>query len=155
MGRSFLCLVCVAAFITLSATAAPEDWRGKPFPPLNVSYHGNPLDTNGKVLLVEFWATWCGPCRESIPHLNELHNHFSSKGFTILAITNEEQTAVTKFRKKQPIEYAVATDRSGRLNRTLGIKSIPHAFLLGKDGKILWIGHPLQLEESTIQNALR
>jgi thiol-disulfide isomerase/thioredoxin len=144
-----------AFLVTLSATAAPEDWVGKAFPPMNVAHHGTVPDTKGKALLVEFWATWCGPCRESIPHLNELHGKFGSKGLIILGLTDEDQGTIAKFRKKQPMDYAVATDRSGRLNRTFGIKSIPQAFLVGKDGKILWSGHPLQLDESAIRNALR
>jgi thiol-disulfide isomerase/thioredoxin len=144
-----------AGLITLTATAAPGDWVGKSFPALNVSFHGKAPETNGKALLVEFWATWCGPCRESIPHLNELHGKFSGKGLTLLGLTDEDQGTVTKFQKRQPMNYAVATDRSGRLSRTFGIKSIPHAFLVSKEGKILWSGHPLQLEEATIRNALR
>jgi cytochrome c biogenesis protein CcmG/thiol:disulfide interchange protein DsbE len=155
MKPSPACSIVFACLVAFSATAAPADWVGKPFPSLNVTHHGNTPETKGKALLVEFWATWCGPCRESIPHLNELHGKFGNKGLTILGLTDEDQSTVTKFRKKQPMDYAVATDRNGRLNRTFGIKSIPQAFLVGKDGKVLWAGHPLQLEESAIRNALR
>ena len=143
------------ALTALSASGAPDEWVGKNFPSLNVSFHGNKPETKGKTLLVEFWATWCGPCRESIPHLNEFQSKFADKGLVILGITDEDQGTVAKFRKRQTIDYPIATDRDGRLSRTFRLKSIPQAFLIDRDGKIIWAGHPLGLEESTLRNALR
>lgn len=94
----------------------------------------------GKVYLVEFWATWCPPCRVTIPHLNKIHAQYSSQGLVIMGISNESTSKIERFMDNIPMDYHVGSDSTG-LGRKLGVRSIPHAFFV-KDGKILWRGHP-------------
>jgi thiol-disulfide isomerase/thioredoxin len=120
-----------------------------------------------KAYLVEFWATWCGPCVASIPHLNEIHLKYKDKGLVVIGqnISEEDPSLVKSFVAKMgsKMTYRVAVDdvsksKRGAMNETwmlaAGQGGIPTAFLVGKDGKIAWIGHPMKLGESVIEAAL-
>lgn len=107
----------------------------------------------GKVVVVEFWATWCPPCRQSIPHLIDLYNRYYSKGVVIIGLTNEDIAAVKPFAKSMGINYPVgAGSMSGQ---AYGVSGIPHAFIIGKDGSIVWNGHPMSGLEAALINALQ
>lgn len=96
----------------------------------------------GNVVLIEFWATWCRPCVAGIPHMNELQTKYGDKGLRILSITDDDQRTVEEFQKhaKSPIEYPIGT--GSELGNKYGVGGIPHAFLVGRDGKLVWEGHP-------------
>jgi thiol-disulfide isomerase/thioredoxin len=142
--------------LILLAAAAPlqADMVGEQLPSVTLSYLGKRPDTKGKPMLLEFWATWCPPCRESIPHLNEIHAKFKDRGLAVVGVTDEPQLVIRKFQKEIPMNYAVATDTGGRLGEKLGVSSIPTAFLVDKDGKITWQGHPMSLPEAEIEKIL-
>ena len=151
---SFLIAAATVASTTFTAFAAPEDWVGKPLPALGVEFLGTKPDFKGKPAIVEFWATWCPPCRASIPHLNEINKKFKDKGLVVIGISDEPKATVEKFRKTVPMEYNVAVGGAA-IEKTFGINGIPHAFVVGKDGKIVWEGHPMQLEGSVIEKVLK
>jgi thiol-disulfide isomerase/thioredoxin len=108
----------------------------------------------GKPVLLEFWATWCPPCRESIPRLNELHAKYKDRGLVIIGVTEESAGVIRKFQRATPMDYAVATDSGGKLNRKMGVDGIPHAFLADASGKVVWAGHPTSLREEQIEEVL-
>lgn len=149
-----LIAAALLAFSACTGQAAPKDWVGKELPDLGVEYVDKAPELKGKPAIVEFWATWCPPCRKSIPHLNELNKKFSSQGLVVVGITDEDKKKVEEFRKTTPMEYSVALDKKG-LGEKFGITGIPHAFVVGKDGKIVWEGHPMQLKEADIEKALK
>ncbi len=107
---------------------------------------------SGKVNLVEFWATWCGPCRRAIPHLNRLHTAHADDGLVVIGISDEKTDTVRNFVQRQgpAMSYAVAVDNSdqtkGAWMQAAGRQGIPTTFLVGRDGRILWIGHPMDKE---------
>jgi thiol-disulfide isomerase/thioredoxin len=140
--------------IVLTVTActgqsAPKDWVGKDLPTLGVDFIDKAPETKGKPAIVEFWATWCPPCRATIPHLNEINKKYKDQGLVVIGITNEDKKTVQNFRKSTPMEYNVAIDKKD-LGEKLGVSGIPHAFLVDKAGKIVWEGHPAQLNETEI-----
>ena len=94
----------------------------------------------GKVVIVEFWATWCGPCVEGIPHLNELQRKYAGKEVQLLSLVEEGHATMDKFLKRKAVEYPIGLE-SGAL-QAYGVHSIPHAFVVDKTGKIAWHGHP-------------
>lgn len=108
----------------------------------------------GKVYVVEFWATWCPPCRKSIPHLTELQAKYKDAVIIGQNCSEPDPSKVAPFVKQMgdKMKYRVAQDdAAGTMSKTwmraAGQRGIPAAFLIGKDGKIAWIGHPMGLEE--------
>lgn len=93
----------------------------------------------GKVVLVEFWATWCGPCVESIPHLNELHRKYAGRKFQLLSFVEEGHKTMDKFLNKKRVEYPIGLESASL--EEYGISGIPHAFLIDQGGKVIWHGH--------------
>jgi thiol-disulfide isomerase/thioredoxin len=134
---------------------ANKSMIGQKFPALNVNYLGAEPDLNGKPMIVEFWATWCPPCRESIPHLNEVYGKYKERGLEIVGISNESREKVEAFAKSVPFLYHVALDPTGAIGNQLQVTGIPHAVLISRDGVVVWEGHPLQLKDSDIEIVLK
>lgn len=147
--------------------AIPDECKIKPMPAkgetapeisaehwINIQDIPNLKKFRGNIILLEFWATWCPPCKESIPHLNDLYNRFKDREFKIYSFTPEGLEIVSKFIQTTPIHYPVGIDTSEKTFRIYGVQSIPHAFLVDKDGKILWHGPPGKEMEQQILSAL-
>jgi thiol-disulfide isomerase/thioredoxin len=128
--------------------------QGAQLPSLSLNYLGNQPELAGKPLLVEFWATWCPPCRKSIPHLNEIYAKYKAQGLQIVGITDENEATVKKFQKEIPMNYNVAINTPQTIYEQFGIQAIPTAFLVNKAGKIVWTGHPMELSETEIESVL-
>ncbi len=110
----------------------------------------------GRYVLIEYWATWCGPCRRSIPLLNEIHRRFEGK-LTVVGISDESEEAVRAM-KDPRIEYSVAIDTQARMKKALGVVGIPHAIILEPQGAVVWEGFPLlkghELTMETVEQLL-
>jgi len=101
------------------------------------------------VYVVEFWATWCGPCRRTIPHLSALQRDYKDKGVVTIGISDEDAATVRPFVEKMGtnMAYTIALDRAKETARAymraFAVEGIPHAFVVDKEGKIVWQGHPM------------
>ncbi len=98
-------------------------------------------DYSGKVLVVDLWATWCGPCRQEIPHLIEFAKQYKSKGVVVIGLTNEDPEddlqAVKDFSKQFKINYPIGwADVQMQLGLMQGRPGIPQTLIIGRDGKI-------------------
>ncbi len=91
----------------------------------------------GKVVLVNFWATWCPPCRKEMPDLDALYSHFRKRGFVVLAISDEEAAKVAPFVKKRRIHYPVMLDPGRSIHELFGVEGIPKSFLYDREGKLV------------------
>jgi len=98
------------------------------------------LDLNqykNKVLLIDFWATWCPPCMQSMPFLNTLRNEFKEQGFEILAINVDEDIFAAKdFLIKYPVDYPVVFDSSGDCPTKYDVKAMPSSYFVDQSGKV-------------------
>ena len=96
----------------------------------------NLSDFAGQVRLVDFWATWCAPCKEEIPMFKDLQQLYGEKGFKILAISDENAEIVRGFVESEAIPYTNLVD-PGEVSTTYGVVSLPTAFLLDREGNIV------------------
>lgn len=126
---------------------------------------GEPIKefSRDKVYLVEFWATWCGPCRVTIPHLDALHRKYASKGLVVIGqdCAERDKTKIEPFIKSmgEKMSYPLAADTDDGAMMTTWMKAagqsgIPCAFLVDKTGTIAWIGHPMKLKDEQIEKLL-
>ena len=157
MRKIFRAIFGILFFGIITGTANAQvvvPKAGDPLPALMLNYLGKQPDLSGKPVLVEFWATWCPPCRKSIPHLNQIYAKYKSKGLEIVGITDEDEATVKKFQQQVPMEYNVAINTPRSVYQQFGIEGIPTAFLVNKGGKIVWTGHPMELTEAQIRGVL-
>lgn len=98
-------------------------------------------ETKGKFVLIDFWATWCGPCRKAIPELNELHKQFRND-LVVIGISDESPEKVEAM-KSPVIEYYSAIDTQATIKNQLDVKGIPHVILIDPKGIVRWEGFPL------------
>ena len=150
-------LVSASLFFTATDTnaAASKSNIGKKLGEVKADFLKTKPVTAGKPVMLEFWATWCGPCVASIPHVNEIHKKFESKGLVVIGLTQESNQDIKAFVKAKNMEYNVGTDKGGKINKELGITGIPHAVLLNKTGEVVWEGHPASLTDADIEKVLK
>ena len=95
-------------------------------------------DLRGRVVLLNFWGTWCGPCRREMPEFQKAYEEWYPQGFEIVAIAyNDNEEAMAAFRDEFGLSFPLALDHSGEINDAYGIQTRPSSYLLGKDGVIL------------------
>ncbi len=133
---------------------------GDPAPALSVEkwVKGDPITgfEKGKVYIVEYWATWCGPCIASMPHLSEIQKANKSKGLTVIGMASadsrDELAKVEEMvkAKGETMAYTVAWDKEGATHtaymKASRQRGIPTSFVVDQKGEIAWIGHPMQLD---------
>jgi cytochrome c biogenesis protein CcmG, thiol:disulfide interchange protein DsbE len=129
--------------VTTKTLYAANDFRGKKAPDFFIEkwLNAKEVDTRGKVVLIDFWATWCGPCRKSIPELNELAKKFQ-KNLVVIGISDESAETVNSFMKDTEMKYNVGIDTKKRMSKALGVSGIPHVMLISPDGIVRWQGFP-------------
>jgi peroxiredoxin len=94
-------------------------------------------DLHGKVVLVNFWATWCPPCRKEMPDLEKLYQELKDKGFVILAISDEEADKVKPFAAERNVTYPILLDPGRKVNELFQVEGIPKSFVYDRDGKLV------------------
>lgn len=160
-------IACSVAALVLAAPAGALE-LGDQAPPLAIKewIKGKPVDLEtvrgSKVVVLEFWATWSGPCRASIPHLTELQQKFK-KEVVVIGATREDQNNtlrnVKRFVRQQgdKMDYTIALD-GGATARSymaaMDIYSIPTAFVIDKEGRLVWVGSPFAKLEEVVVRAI-
>jgi thiol-disulfide isomerase/thioredoxin len=148
--RSFSVLSCVQAlgigltlWVFCAAGAVQEfvPWTSGPTPPLGLTdqrgTHHTLTAYQGRVVLVNFWATWCEPCREEMPALQQLQNTLGKERLVVLAVNyGESPEKVQKFVDQVPIDFPILLDRHMDAAKTWQVRVLPTSFVLGPDGTI-------------------
>ncbi len=92
---------------------------------------------NGKVVVVHFWATWCGPCRSEIPDLRAVYERFQKQGLVILAISGEESSIVRPFAAREKLSFPVLLDPGDKIREEFGAKGVPASFVYDRSGHLV------------------
>lgn len=109
-------------------------------------------ELRGSTIVLEFWATWCPPCRDAIPHMNDLVDEFSGDDkVRFISVTDEPESTVTKFTKGQPMHVWIGLDKTGELHEAFGVQGIPTTVIIDAEGKLAKVAHPMQLDAQTIR----
>ncbi len=120
---------------------AKNNFHNKEAPKLEVGkWLSEKPNTKGKFVLVDFWATWCGPCRRLIPELNEFSKTFADD-LVVIGISDEPEAKV-KAMKQPVINYYSAVDTDAKMKEEVGVQGIPHVLLIDPNGKVCWQGFP-------------
>jgi uncharacterized protein (TIGR03435 family) len=155
-------LVCCSA----CEIAAAEDGKGpkigEPAPPLDLQKvlqappgkEASWEALRGKVVVLEFWATWCAPCVAAIPHMNELVDTFKDRPVQFLAVTDEDEATAKEFLGKRPIGGWVGLNTKGSMFKSYGVEAIPHTVIVGANGKIAAITYPQHVEARHLENVI-
>ena len=94
----------------------------------------------GNVVLINFWASWCGPCREEMPLLNALHNKYGALGFTVVGVNVEEDVNGAKsFLQNFPVDFPVLLDSSNRVSKQYQVIAMPTTVVVDRDGKMRYL----------------
>ena len=141
--RLALAVAVVGALWVGSVRAADQDTPliGKPAPAFALKdIGGKPLSLaayKGKVVLLDFWATWCVPCREEIPHFLDLQKKYAARGLVIVGISmDDDAKPIPAFVKKYGVTYPVALGSAELGEKYGGVLGLPLAFVIGRDGRI-------------------
>ena len=141
-GGGYLFLALALSVFALSVAAQqPKPWSGGPTPALALEdVRGRPVrldDFRGKVVLVNFWATWCEPCRDEMPSLQRLRQTLAGRPFEVLAVNlAEPRSRVEAFLERMPFDFPVLLDQSGDASRSWRARILPVTFIVGPDGRI-------------------
>jgi thiol-disulfide isomerase/thioredoxin len=107
----------------------------------NVAPANGPLDLSrlhGQVVVVDFWASWCKPCRQSIPWLNELKARYGASGLTIIGVNvDAERRDADRFLRDVPIDFEVLFDPQGNIARQFKVKAMPTSYVIDRNGKLV------------------
>lgn len=125
-----LCLIGASLLLVQSANAQEEDSIKNLESQISV--------LKGRVIYVDFWASWCVPCRESFPWLNVMEAKYSDKGLTVISVNLDAQRSHAEdFLKEYPATFGVVYDPKGKVARKYQLRGMPSSFIVGRDGKVI------------------
>ncbi len=134
----FLCSLIALA----SLARASDDATGRPAPLCDLAAMGDlpKVDLRqlrGKVVYVDFWASWCAPCAKAFPFLNDMDREFGERGLQVVGINVDEQIEnAQRFLSRHPASFALASDASGQCPRSFAVKAMPASYLVDRKGVI-------------------
>ena len=136
MGRIRALLVLALA----AACALPGVTASAPIPDFTFDTDRGALrldSLRGKVVYLDYWASWCVPCRQSFPWMNEMHARYGDKGLVIVAVNVDRDAAeARRFLEKYPADFIVAYDPEGKTAKALALKGMPSSFVIDRQGQI-------------------
>jgi thiol-disulfide isomerase/thioredoxin len=136
-----VCGLLLCGFAALAAAQPLRPWTGGVTPPLaleDLDGRSQALEHyRGKVVLINFWATWCEPCREEMPSINRLRGSLAGRPFAVLAVNlSESEARIRRFLAQVPLDFPVLLDRDGAAARAWRARVLPVSFLVGADGRV-------------------
>ena len=132
----FICALVFVVALPLFTAA-----RAASLPDITVTTDQGPLrlaSLRGKVVYLDYWASWCAPCRQSFPWMNEMQSRYGDKGLVVVAVSVDKDTAeARRFLASNPARFTVAFDPEGNTAKALALKGMPSSFLIDRQGEIV------------------
>lgn len=127
------------AVIFINAFFSQFSYAATPNIPLKFSNTTQKLsDYKGKLVYLDFWASWCIPCRKSFPWMNKIHEKYQKQGLEVIAVNlDKDSQLVAQFLKKYPALFKIAYDTSGNTAEQFHVKGMPTSFLISREGKLI------------------
>jgi cytochrome c biogenesis protein CcmG/thiol:disulfide interchange protein DsbE len=146
LGAPAILRAALAIALLVVATAAIAVGVGDPAPMFGLRDARNgPVTLNalrGQVVYVDFWASWCGPCRRSFPWMNEMQRRYGGRGLTIVAINVDKNPAdAARFLERNPAQFTVAYDQAGVTPLAYAVRDMPSSYLIDSRGKVVEVEH--------------
>jgi thiol-disulfide isomerase/thioredoxin len=164
LSRHLPGLALMAAVLGSAPAGAGNDlkpWPGGPTPPLSLrDLAGQPVnlaDFKGKVVLVNFWATWCAPCIEEMPSMQRLQQKLALAGFEVLAVNYlEGEGRINDFLKKRPLKLTILRDHDGSVRGGWDVRVFPTSFIIGADQRIRYkVTGEVDWSSPTVESQIR
>ncbi len=137
INRTFVCVTLAAVLVCASASRAIDPGEGLAIQRLD----GRPFSLDslkGKVVVLDFWASWCVPCRTSFPFLESLQKKYAAQGLSVVGLTLEEdEEAIGNFLDSVAVDFAIVRDPSGKAGEAFGVVAMPTTFLLDREGRVV------------------
>jgi uncharacterized protein (TIGR03435 family) len=159
MSSSLKCIFLILALVLISQhSKSQEVGLGDIIPAFEVvdlkTGEDKKFESNiGKITIIDFWATWCGPCIAGMPHMENLQKAFPTE-LQVIAVSDESPERIKKFMVNRPFEFSFVTDKDRNLEKFFPHRVIPHSVLLDKTGEVIAITSPDQITENTIKKLL-
>jgi peroxiredoxin len=136
---------CALAVLAAAAPVAAVD-AGSPAPAFALPDARGEVVTleklRGHVVYVDFWASWCGPCRQSFPWMNEMQRKYGARGFTVVGVNVDKRDAdAQRFLQQVPAAFTVVYDPKGQTPAAYGVKAMPSSYLIDPQGRIANVEH--------------
>jgi cytochrome c biogenesis protein CcmG, thiol:disulfide interchange protein DsbE len=136
-----LLAAAAAALCLTAAIPAQANQPGKPAPDFSLPGTGGPVrlaDLRGQLVYVDFWASWCAPCKQSFPFLNEMQDKYGARGFTVVGINVDIRRAdADRFLAGTPARFPIAFDDKGETPKAYAVRGMPSSYLVAPDGRVL------------------
>ncbi|MFM1885539.1 MAG: hypothetical protein RL026_696 [Pseudomonadota bacterium] len=134
-------VIALAGMLWASPPAQSMPASGTPAPAFELpTLQGHPLalaSLRGQVVLVNFWATWCGPCRQEMPLLEQMHRKYQPLGVTVLGVNVEPDSATAlQWLQTRPVSFPVVSDKDGAVSRLYGVPGMPGTVILDRKGVV-------------------
>lgn len=148
---SLLAAASLALAAALSTGAAHAVEAGQPAPDIELQYGGGTQklsDMKGKVVYLDFWASWCVPCRQSFPWMNEMQRKYGPQGLQVVGVNLDAKRAdADQFLAQVPAQFAVAFDAKGDSAKRAGVKGMPTSLLIDAQGKVVMVHQGFREDE--------
>ena len=165
MSLALFSIVLISPILLIAQTAQypkpvqkdlyADDIRGKPAPEFHVAqWLTDEPKRDGKVVIIDFWATWCPPCRATIPELNNYQQKFKDD-LVVIGISDETPDVLKNFMSGTQMNYSVATDPDGIMKNAIHVHGIPHVLIISTDGIVRWQGFPLDGAEPLTEQIVK
>lgn len=138
-------IACLLCFFMVTITATAAQLTNKPLPACELAtLDGEPVESlqalKGEVLYVDFWASWCPPCAQSFPFMNQLRKDFGEQGLRIIGVNLDENVAdADKFLAKHAPEFTIVTDPTKQCAKDFDVIAMPSSYLIDRDGVVRYI----------------